>query len=191
MDPFCLKQFDPKSGGVVIPCSPEDLEERLNKMWGTVQIKDGYAPFCKHVFMENFTTVAAQTIQITEENKGLMESGYEARTAKELAVLTRWFPLSHFPDRPPARYLDLILYSKAQIQAENAAMQSQDPHADIPYEYGIVAVKPQDEDYELPMQPITMLRNALGTQYGGSGHPLEPEKYEASVQYWSRHAVVR
>ena len=31
----------------------------------------------------------------------------------------------------------------------------------------------QDEEYETPMQPITMLRNALGKEEGGSGVPLE------------------
>jgi Protein of unknown function (DUF3228) len=46
----------------------------------------------------------------------------------------------------------------------------------------------QDEDYETPMQPITMMRNALGKEEGGSGVPLDREKYIASVNYW-RHRV--
>ena len=32
-------------------------------------------------------------------------------------------------------------------------------------------------NYEIPMNPITMMRNALGKSEGGSGVPLEREKY--------------
>jgi len=41
------------------------------------------------------------------------------------------------------------------------------------------------------VQPITMMRNALGREYGGSGVPLEADKYQASVDYWSKHAIIR
>jgi hypothetical protein len=41
------------------------------------------------------------------------------------------------------------------------------------------------------MDPITMLRNALGKEHGGSGVPLEREKYLKSVEFWSRHAAVK
>lgn len=190
VDPFCLKQFDPATGGS-LQCSAEELESRANEQWGSAQLRDGYAPFCKHLFIPNFTRTPSQAVAITEENKSLLETGYEARTAKELAVLTRWFPIARFAALPPARFLDLILYSKAQIQVENEAMGTVDPHAEIDYEYGIISVKPQDEDRELPMQPITMFRNALGTRYGGSGHALEEGKYQESVDYWSKHALLK
>ena len=40
------------------------------------------------------------------------------------------------------------------------------------YEWACVSIKPQNVDYELPMEPITMWRNALGVGFGGSGVPL-------------------
>jgi hypothetical protein len=40
------------------------------------------------------------------------------------------------------------------------------------------------------MQPITMMRNALGKEEGGSGVPLEREKYEESTAYWQNHAPI-
>ena len=40
----------------------------------------------------------------------------------------------------------------------------EDPNKDIGYDYGIVSIKPTDFDSETPMQPITMLRNALGKE---------------------------
>ena len=62
-------------------------------------------------------------------------------------------------------------------------MGNKDPNADIDYDYGIVSIKPQDCDYELPMDPITVMRNALGKEYGGSGTKLENDKYNASVKF--------
>jgi hypothetical protein len=77
--------------------------------------------------------------------------------------------------------LDLILYSKEQIQKENQAMGQIDPNAQVEYEYGIISVKPSDVPYESPMDPITMMRNALGKEHGGSGVELERSKYMESV----------
>ena len=41
------------------------------------------------------------------------------------------------------------------------------------------------------MDPITMMRNALGKEEGGSGVKLEKEKYMQSVKYWEKHAIVK
>ncbi len=70
-------------------------------------------------------------------------------------------------------------------------MGTKDPNADVDYDYGIISVKPQDVDNELPMQPITIMRNALGKEYGGSGVPLVEEKYRASVKFWSEFALIK
>lgn len=57
--------------------------------------------------------------------------------------------------------------------------------------WGIISVKGQLCDYELPMQPITMMRNALGKEYGGSGVPLEHPKYMESIAFWSEHIAIK
>ena len=67
----------------------------------------------------------------------------------------------------------------------------EDPNKDVDYDYGIVSVKPQDVEYETPMQPITMMRNALGKEHGGSGVALDREKYNQSVQFWSKYATLK
>lgn len=90
-----------------------------------------------------------------------------------------------------AKFLDIILYSKAQITLENASTGVEDVHGAEDYEYGIVSVKGQDCDFETPMQPITMMRNALGKEYGGSGVPLDLDKYRASVEFWQKHALLK
>ncbi len=66
-----------------------------------------------------------------------------------------------------------------------------DPHAELEYDYGIVSVKPQDVDIETPMQPITMMRNCLGKEHGGSGVTLDQDKYRESVEFWMKHAILK
>ena len=92
---------------------------------------------------------------------------------------------------PIAEYLDIILYSKEQIQKENEAMGSKDPNANIEYEWAIIYVKPQMGDQEIPMDPITMMRNTLGKEHGGSGVDLDKDKYMESVNFWSQHALIK
>ena len=79
---------------------------------------DGYAPFCKHLFVANFTTTLPSFIEITAENEKFLKSGYQARRENELPVLERWFPFNDLPEGSvqKAKYLDIILYSKEQIQ---------------------------------------------------------------------------
>lgn len=85
----------------------------------------------------------------------------------------------------------MILYSREQIKKENAAMGNVDPNADTDYEWGIVSIKAQDEGSEIQMDPITMMRNALGMDQGGSGVPLDREKYNQSVKFWQEHAIIK
>jgi len=70
-------------------------------------------------------------------------------------------------------------------------MGNTDPNADIDYDYGIISIKPQSIDSEIGMNPITMMRNALGVEHGGSGVTLEFEKYKASVNFWDKHALIK
>lgn len=64
-----------------------------------------------------------------------------------------------------------------------------DEETDAPW--GIISVKAQDVDHELPMQPITMMRNALGANEGGSGVPIDRDAYKASVKFWAEHAPIK
>ena len=88
----------------------------------------------------------------------------------------------------PCKYLDLILYSREQIILENKAMGKETTDTSP---WGLVSIKGQDVDYETPMQPITMMRNALGKEHGGSGVGLDRTKYDASVAFWTEHASIQ
>ena len=191
LDSFCLRQFDdPDYTGTQIRFDKCVFTNCVNELYdnGKCELVDGYAPFCKHLFIENFTDTHVNALEITEENQALLKSGYEARTPKELPVLGRWFP-ADLVSTHVAKYLDIILYSREQIRKENQAMNVEVSSDTEPW--GIISVKAQDSPCELPMQPITMMRNALGRTEGGSGVPLSKEEYLKSVEYWQHHAIVK
>ena len=98
-----------------------------------------------------------------------------------MPVLCRWLELSDF-EVPIANYLCLILYSKEQLAKEGD---------EIDGEYGVVAILAQMSDQEEPMTPMTMVRNALGVDEGGSGVPLDKTAYDKSVEFWSKNANVK
>merc|ERR1740122_262606 len=170
LDPFAAKIFvEPgqrPGGKAFIEFDKAEFEARVNAYYnervaaGDDPLRPGYAPFCKHVFMPNFVpNLMDGALEITEENARHLKSEYVARTENELPVLTRWFPKKAVEGLvPEAKVLDIILYSREQIRKENAAM-NEDSGSDAPW--AIVAVKPQGIDSEIPMEPITMMRNAL------------------------------
>jgi hypothetical protein len=151
---------------------------------------DGYAPFCKHVFVPNFIPgTKVGSIPITPENEQHLRSGYSARSDAELAVLTRWFPADKV-EIPEATFLDVILYSREQLVKERAAMEAKQERPPLPdAPWGIISIKGQLENFECPMTPITMMRNTMISE-GGSGVAIDREAYAASVKYHSAHAPV-
>jgi hypothetical protein len=189
LDPFCLRQFVPGTF-THIPYDASEFLSRVQEQYSEAKLRPGYADFCKHIFVENFTEALVTSLEITPENEHLITTAYEARTETELPVLVRYFPHNVVGHVPRARYLDVILYSYEQIQKEYKDRGEVDQQG-CEYDWGIISVKPQDQDYELPMQPITMMRNALGREEGGSGVRLDRDEYRKSVDYWRKFALVK
>ena len=190
LDPFGKRQFNNKDYmGTQVFYNEIEFEKIVNEYYnnGTPLI-DGYAPFCKHLFIPNFANVLCGYAKITSSNSHLIKSCYDARTPKELPVLVQYFDKNEVPP-PLATHLDIILYSRDQIIKENIAMGETPPDTKAPW--GIISVKGQLCDYELPMQPITMMRNALGKDQGGSGVPLDSEKYQESVAFWKENCAIK
>lgn len=192
LDRFVLRQFDdPEYTGTRIYCDKTECEDKINAFYdsGDCPLVDGYAPFCKHIFVPNFAGAKLNYLEITPENEPLLRSGYDARTEQELPVLLRWFAAGTAPEPAVASHLDVILYSREQIRKESQAMGREDTGETAPW--GIISIKAQSVDYELPMQPITMMRNALGKEEGGSGVPMDREAYRKSVAFWSKFAAIK
>jgi hypothetical protein len=118
LDDFAARQFNKEKAGLGFIDFPQaefgaKIQDAYDKD-ATVTIHDGYAPFCKHVFVRNFTPALPTFVRITDENRPFLRSGYQARRANELPVLCRWFDFAEMPEGSvkKAAYLDIILYSK-------------------------------------------------------------------------------
>ena len=181
---FALRNWEDGASTRIVEMSPEGLVARCNAMGGPLM--DGYAPFCKHLFLENDTPTRAAFAPITETNRWALNSGYVARRGGERAVLERWF---EDIEAPVAKWLDVILYSQAQLvaEAQDYAEEQKVPDCD----WGIVSIIGVLEPVEPPMPPITQMRNALGRAEGGSGVALDPDVYDRAVEFWDVHAAVR
>lgn len=156
-------------------CTPEQFERHLNEV-PPLDVLEGYAPFCKLHVHRNWTSTRCLAAPITEANRHLLRSAYEARSTDELPVLVRWF---EGLEPPVADYLVVILYDRAQLAKEGTVIDA---------DFGVVGCMYTAEPVETPMAPITMMRNALGVEEGGSGVPLDREAYARSVAFWERHA---
>ncbi|MBD8524646.1 DUF3228 family protein [Pseudomarimonas arenosa] len=156
-------------------CTPEAFERYLNEH-APLKVLDGYAPFCKLYVYYNWTSTRCLTVSITDDNRHLLRSDYEARSKSELPVLVRWF---EGVEPPIADYLIVILYSREQMAKEGTPVDT---------DWGIVGCMYTAEPEETPMAPITMMRNALGVEEGGSGVPIDREAYRRSVAFWQTHA---
>jgi len=193
---FAKRHFDSKFGGTkILDSTPEDFERILSlsisalnllptNEYSTERILPGYADFCKLVVLKNFTTAKTGSLPITIENYQYLRTGYSSRSASELPIMDRWFdlPLS----APTAKYLVVVLYSKEQLDKER-----KEGEEEFDGDWGAVAILGQMSSEEEVMKPITMMRNALGIEEGGSGVPIDREAYKKSVDFWSNNATVR
>ena len=177
LTPFARSRLFPREprGNTIQDCTPEAFERRLNDE-APARVLEGYAPFCKLHVHRNWTSTRCLTVPVTDDNRHLLRTAYEARTKAELAVLVRWFESI---EPPVANWLVVILYSRVQLAAEGAPIEG---------DWGVVGCLYTMEPAELPMAPITMMRNALGVEQGGSGVALDRDAYRRSVGFWENHA---
>ncbi len=208
---FALRHFNKKGAGTKITDHTYDefMEkwgdyfsisfEHLTKNSGSLllyphprfcRLINGDKPHIKYFVIKNFTDANVGVEKITNENYQYLRSGYSARRDSELPVLTRWFELPLQSSK--AEYLILVLYSKEQLKIEH----EKGPDADgTPFnfesEWGVVAILGQNHPEPDHMTPITVMRNALGIEEGGSGVAIDKDYYEKSVNFWESHALVR
>lgn len=180
---FARKRLFPKGRlDKIQGVTPDEFERYINSH-EPVQVLDGYAPFCKLYAFENWTESRVMAMRITDDNRQHLRSGYEARTKQELPVLSRWF---EGVEAPRANYLLVILYNREQMQKEGDLLDAADDVA-----WGVVGCLPTAELAETPLAPITMMRNALGVDEGGSGVPIDRAAYLAAAEFWDNHATWR
>lgn len=188
MTSFALRNWEPGSSSTHIEgVTPDELVILCNQATSDgAQLVAGYAPFCKHLFLENKTGTRCGFAPITAGNGHLLKSGYASRREGELPVLERWF---EGLEAPLATHFDVILYSQEQLIKEAADFPEEQTVPDC--DWGIVSIIATLAPVEPPMPPITQLRNALGRAHGGSGAPIDADSYTRAVAFWDTHAAVR
>ena len=174
---FARARLFPRDGRrtAIQVCTPDQFIDRLNTE-PPQRVLEGYAPFCTLHVHPNWTTTRCSVIAITDANRHLLQTAYEARNRDELPVLVRWF---EGIEPPVARFLIPILYNRIQLAQEGTVIDA---------DWGVVGCLYTQEPEELPMAPITRMRNALGVAEGGSGIALDRHAYKQSVAFWERHA---
>jgi hypothetical protein len=177
LTPFARTRLFPTQSrrNTIQDCTAEQFERRLNDE-PPLKVLDGYAPFCKLHVYRNWTSTRCLTVPVTDDNRHRLRSAYEARSSEELPVLVRWF---EGVEPPVANWLVAILYSRAQLAKEGSPIDA---------DWGVVGCLYTAEPEEIPMAPITMMRNALGVEEGGSGMTLDRDAYRRSVEFWEASA---
>lgn len=177
LTPFARARLFPRPAraSAIRDCSADEFERRLNAS-APLQNLVGYAPFCRLHVHRNWTSTRCTAVAITQGNRHLLRTAYEARSSDELPVLVRWF---QGLDPPVANFLLPILYSREQLAKEGSPIDA---------DWGVVGCLYTEEPEEIPMLPITMLRNALGVEEGGSGVSLDRQAYGGAVAFWEKHA---
>jgi len=96
LDEFAHKQFNdvnPDYSGTRIYFDSADFVARIQQYHDDGrELIGGYAPFCKHIFVPNFTGARLGSLVITQENRHLLRSAYSRRRPEELPVLSRHAP---------------------------------------------------------------------------------------------------
>jgi hypothetical protein len=182
MTPFAERQYAPDYSGTRV--TPEIVADLIQDAQSPHAIAPGYADFNQIIAIANsdFRYPLRQCV-ITREAARLagacFHTAYEARRPEELAVLTEWVT----GVRPPlAPFIHLIIYSRAQLEKEDEPVDA---------DWGIVGINASAGPTIDPMRPITMMRNGLGVEHGGSGVDIDRDAYASSVDFWSRHVMIR
>lgn len=91
LDEFAARQWDdPNYSGTRIQYDKAEFVAKIHDYHQNgCPLVDGYAPFCKHVFVPNFVGAKVGSLKVTDDNKHLLRSAYTRRRPEELAVLTR------------------------------------------------------------------------------------------------------
>ena len=199
LDQFSFRSFDKTRTNNYINMGKEEFLKNVNELYKSESmLVDGYAPFCKHLFVPNFVKgLKSCHIEITPETEKLIISKYDSRQKNELPVLIRYIDLNSVDKEkiPDAKYLDLILYSKEQILSEMGEMKFEEKEIEAlkkkDFDWGIISIKPLNVDHEIPFVPMTIMRNALGKNEGGSGVPIDRKKYMDGVEFWSKNVELK
>ncbi len=197
-DPFVTRQFSQNFSGTKV--DPEVKEELLVVINDTYeygldevdQLLDSEWDFCKYLVLPNEFGVKCAVREITLDIYPYIRTDYSQRTPDELAILTRYVQLPPGFKSLEANYIVLVLYSKEQLEKEfKPKEEGQEFYFDDSVEWGVVSIMGTVLPKPDPLVPITIMRNALGVEEGGNGEKINRKVYNESVEFWSKHILVK
>lgn len=116
-------------------------------------------------------------VEITDENRHLVEEVEYARREGEKPVLTR---VIRNVEKPEAKFAKVVVYRADVLQRDNDRTTMA--------EWEIVSINAQNEEI-VPMSPTTMLRNS-NNETGGTYREYSQEQWDESYEYWDNHASI-
>lgn len=194
-DPFVTRQFSQNFSGTKVNLEIKDeLLERINNFYeiGKNTMLNSDWSFCKYLVLPNEFGVKCAVREITLDIYPYIRTDYSQRTPEELPILTRFVQLPPGFKSQEANYIILVLYSKRQLEKEfKPKEEGQEFYFDNSVEWGIVSIMGTVLPHPDPLVPITIMRNALGVEEGGNGETLNRKVYNESVEFWSKHILVK
>lgn len=194
-DPFVTRQFSQNFSGTKVNLEIKDeLLERINNFYeiGKNTMLNSDWSFCKYLVLPNEFGVKCAVREITLDIYPYIRTDYSQRTPEELPILTRFVQLPPGFKSQEANYIILVLYSKRQLEKEfKPKEEGQEFYFDDSVEWGIVSIMGTVLPHPDPLVPITIMRNALGVEEGGNGETLNRKVYNESVEFWSKHILVK
>jgi hypothetical protein len=186
MTPFAERQYAPDYSGTRL--TPDIVTKLIQDAKTPHNVALGYADFNRVIAVDNrdasgnFRYPLQQCViacKTARKTIARFHTAYEARRPEELAVLTEWVT---GVEPPLAPFVHLILYSRAQLQKEDESIDA---------DWGIVAINASAGPTVDPMRPITMMRNGLDVEHGGSGVAIDRKSYANSVAFWAENIMIR
>lgn len=176
-------------GGTQIDMTKEEFALKVNSLLdsGEAKVDPSLYPFCKYIIIPNFTQAKPGTVEITEDNQQYLRCAFKARRDGELPFLSKHLLLPHDYKIPVATHLVVIVYSREQIEQEEASFETGET---TKTDFGVVAIQANMHPSVELMTPATMIRNAMSLEYGGNGENIDQKYIVESEQFWATHASV-
>jgi hypothetical protein len=189
---FAKRQFDLKfKGTYVAEAFAQEIVLRATHAVELGQTKPGDRGALIALVSNEGLGITVPYMEITAENEKFLKTCYETRPPRdgkrELPFLVRFFDADvvrqggSFHGEVLADRLEVVLYSKEMLESSNEPTTGAD--------YEIVSVN-AEVDEGAPMTPETIFRNFMPNEFGGTGETFDPDFYEASVEFWSKHAFI-
>ena len=179
---FVKRQTDSNFVGTKISSADlEKLRKEAEKQINAGQDKEGYAKFVRIVSVKE-PSILCPIAEVTPKNEKYLKTEKTKRREGEEEYEHKYF-LSSDVKGIPSHHVDIILYSKEQLEKEGEKNTGSD--------FDIISVNAQFSEKGAPITPETMRRNIKGPDFGGSGFQHTQEEIADSTKFWDQYAMIK